>query len=61
MFVETDGIVIDPIPEYFHDNISPCDSDACPTCNSFISDQSFTSNLTGRIYKTQTYEQLTCR
>ena len=41
-------------------NISPCDSNACLTCNSFISDQSFKSSLTGRIYKTQTYEQLTC-
>ena len=30
------------------------------TCNSFMSDQSFKSNLTGRIYKTQTYEQLAC-
>ena len=56
-FVETNDIVIDPIPEYFNDNISPCDSNACLT---FISDQSFKSNLTGRIYKTQTYEQLTC-
>ena len=45
---------------FFNDNISPCDSNACLTCNSFISDQSFKSNLTGRIYKTQTYEQLTC-
>ena len=59
-FVETNDIVIGPIPEYFNDNISPCDSNACLTCNSFISDQSFKSNLTGRIYKTQTYEQLTC-
>ena len=59
-FVETNDIVIDPILEYFSDNISPCDSNACLTCNSFISDQSFKSNLTGRIYKTQTYEQLTC-
>ena len=59
-FVETNDIVIDPVPEYFNDNISPCDSNACLTCNSFISDQSFKSNLTGRIYKTQTYEQLTC-
>ena len=58
-FVETNDIVIDPIPEYFNDNISPCNSNACLTCNSFISDQSFKSNLTGRIYKTQTYEQLT--
>ena len=59
-FLETNDIVIDPIPEYFNDNISPCDSNACLTCNPFISDQSFESNLTGRIYKTQTYEQLTC-
>ena len=59
-FVGTNDIVIDPFPEYFNDNISPCDSNACLTCNSFISDQSFKSNLTGRIYKTQTYEQFTC-
>ena len=59
-FVETNEMVIDPLPEYFNDNISPCDSNAHLTCNSFISDQSFKSNLTGRIYKTQTYEQLTC-
>ena len=57
-FVETNDVVIDPVPEYFNDNISLCDSNACLTCN--ISDQSFESNLTGRIYKTQTYEQLTC-
>ena len=59
-FVETNDIVIDPIPEYFNDNISLCDSNAYLTCNSFISDQSFKSNLTGRTYKIQTYEQLTC-
>ena len=33
-FVETNDIVIDPIPEYFNDNISPCDRNACLTCNS---------------------------
>ena len=59
-FVETNDIMIDAIPEYFNDSISPCDGNACLTCNSFISDQSFESNLTGRIYNTQTYEQLTC-
>ena len=59
-FVETNDIVIDPIPEYFTGNISPCDSSACLTCNLFISDQSVKSNLTGRICKTQTNEQLTC-
>ena len=52
--------MIDSIPQYFNGNISPCDSNACLTCSSFMSDQSFKSNLTGRIYKTQTYEQLTC-
>ena len=50
-FAETNDIVIDPIPEYFNDDISPCDNNACLTCNSFISDQSFKSNLTGRITK----------
>ena len=60
-FVETNDIVIDPIPEYFNDNISPSDSNACLTYNSLKRDQSFKSNLIGRIYKTQTYEQLTCR
>ena len=59
-FVETNGIVIDPISEHFNDNISPCNSKACLTCSSFVSDHSFKSNLTGRIYKTQTYEQVTC-
>ena len=60
-FVETNDIVIDPISEHFSDNISPCNSKACLTCSSFVSDQSFKSNLTARIYETQTYEQLTCR
>ena len=59
-FVETNDNVIDPIPEYFNNNISPCDSNACFTCNSFISDQSFKRNLIGRIYQIQTYERLTC-
>ena len=58
--LETNGILIDSIHEYLNDNISLCDSNACLTCNSFISDQSFESNLTGRIFKTQTYEKLTC-
>ena len=60
-FMEPMILSFDPIPEYFNDNISPCDSNVCLTGNLFISDQSFKSNLTGRIYRTQTYEQLTCR
>ena len=59
-FVETNDIMIDPMPEYFKDNISPFNGNARLTCNLFISYQSFKSNSTGRIYKTQTYEQLTC-
>ena len=59
-FVETNDIVFDPISEHFNDNISPCNSEACLTSSSFVSDHSFKSNLTGRIYKTQTYEQVTC-
>ena len=59
-FVEKNDIVIDPIPEYFNDNISSCESNTCLTGNSFISDQLFKSDLTGRIYKTQIFEQLTC-
>ena len=58
-FLETNDIVIDPIFEHFNDNISLCDSKACLTCSSFVSDQLIESSLTGRIYKTQTYEQLT--
>ena len=58
-FVKTNDIVIDPISEHFNYNISPCDSNACLFYSSFISDQSFKSKLTGRVYKTQIYEQLT--
>ena len=60
-FIETNDIVIDPISEHFNDNISLCNSKACLTCSSFVSGQSFKSNLTARIYETQPYEQLTCR
>ena len=46
-FVETNDRVINTIPEYFNDNISPCDSNVSLTCNSFICDQSCKSNFTG--------------
>ena len=59
-FVETKDILIDPISEHFKDNISLGDSKACLTCSSFVSDQSFKNNFTGRIYKSQTYQQFTC-
>ena len=59
-FIETCDIVIDSISKHFNDNFSLCDSNTCLTFTSFVSSQSFESNLTGRIYKSQTYEQLTC-
>ena len=34
--VETNDIMIDPIPEYFNHNISPCHGNVCLTYNSFI-------------------------
>ena len=33
---------------------------SCETCNQFISSQSFKSNLTGKEYKTTTYDKLSC-
>ena len=38
-------------------DISPCGKKSCQTCNQFISNQSFKSNLTGKEYKT-TKQQL---
>ena len=57
-FIETNDIMIDPISEHFSDNISPCNSKVCLTCSSFVIDQSFKSNLTGRIYKLKPMSKL---
>ena len=38
-FVETNDIVIDLISEHSNDNISPCNSKACLTYSSFLSDR----------------------
>ena len=37
-----------------------CGKKSCQTCNQFISNQSFKSNLTGKEYKTTTYDKLSC-
>ena len=38
----------------------PSGTTSCQTCNIFINDQSFKSNLTGKEYKTVSYGRLSC-
>ena len=42
-----------------HD-INQCWTTSCHTCNIFIDDQSFKSNLTGKEYRAITYDRLSC-
>ena len=46
--------------EYLSNDINQCGATSCHTCNIFINDQSFESNLTGREYKTISYDRLSC-
>ena len=50
-FAKTSDIVINPLSEYLNNDISPCGKKSCQTCNQFVSDQSFKSNLNGKEYK----------
>ena len=59
-FVKTTDIIITPLSEYLNNGISLCGKKSCQTCNQFISNQSFKSNLTGKDYKTTTYDKLSC-
>ena len=59
-FVKTTDIIITPLSEYLNNYISPCGKKSCQTCNQFVSNQSFKSNLTGKEYKTTTYDKLSC-
>ena len=59
-FVKTTDIIITPLSKYLNNDISPCGKKSCQTCNQFISNQSFKSNLTGKEYKTTTYDKLSC-
>ena len=59
-FVKTTDIIITPLIEYMNNDISRCGKKSCQTCNQFISNQSFKSNLTGKEYKTTTYDKLSC-
>ena len=46
--------------EYLSNDINQCGATSCHTCNIFINDQSFKSNLTGKEYKTISYDRLSC-
>ena len=59
-FVKTTDIIIPPLSEYLINDIGPCGKKSCQTCDQFISNQSFKSNLTGKEYKTTTYDKLSC-
>ena len=56
-FVKTTDIVIDPLSEYLNNDFNPYGKKTCQTCNQSISDHSFKSNLTGKEYKTATYDK----
>ena len=47
-YVQTKDIIIHLLTEYLTNDINQCGT----TCNIFINDQSFKSNLTGKEYKT---------
>ena len=53
-------IIIHPFTEYLSNNISQCGETSCRSCNMFINNQSFESNLTGKEYKTISYDRLSC-
>ena len=53
-------IIIHPLTEYLSNDINHCGTTSCHTCNIFIKDQSFKSNLTGKDNKTISYDRLSC-
>ena len=59
-FVQTNDIIVNPLTEYLNNDINKCCQTSCRTCNIFINDQVFKSNLTGKEYKTITYDRLPC-
>ena len=59
-YLQTKDIIIHPLTEYSSNDINQCGTTSCHTCNIFINDQSFKSNLTGKEYKTISYDRLSC-
>ena len=60
LYLQTKDIIIYPLTEYLSNDINQCGATSCHTCKIFINDQSFESNLTGREYKTISYDRLSC-
>ena len=58
--VQTKAIIIHPLTKYLSNGINQCGVTSCHTCNIFINDQAYESNLTGKEYKTTSYERLSC-
>ena len=54
------NIIIHPLTEHLSNNINQCGAISCHTCNIFIHDKSFKINLTGKEYKTISYDRLSC-
>ena len=54
-FVQVKNIIVNHLHNYLINDISPC-----LTCNIFIKDQSFISNLIGKKYNTITYDNVSC-
>ena len=59
-YVQTKDIIIHPLTEYLSNDINQCGTTSCHTCNIFVNNQSFKSNLTGKEYKTLSYDRLSC-
>ena len=59
-YVQTKDIIIHPLTEYLSNDINQCGATSCHTCNIFVNNQSFKSNLTGKEYKTISYDRLSC-
>ena len=51
-------IIIYPFTEYLSNDSKQCDETSYRTCNIFVNDQSFKNNLTGKEYKTISYDRL---
>ena len=59
-YVQMKDIIIHPLTEYLSNDINQCGATSCHTCNIFVNNQSFKSNLTGKEYKTISYDRLSC-
>ena len=60
LLATSENIIIYPLTEYLSNDINQCGETSCRTCNIFVNDQSFTSNLTSKEYKTISYDRLSC-